>query len=95
MVERFPALDLFQRPQSEAEVVAVRKSGQAKNHEGMARVREKLNQIVIRVFHKLKKGKMENSEELFSNYVIKYLQINRICVCCYLADINTERKKSN
>ena len=93
MVEHFPALDLFQRPQSEAETVAVRKSGQAKNREGTARVREKLNQIVIQVFHKLKKGKMENSEGLFSNYIIKCLQINCICLCCYLFDTNTERKK--
>lgn len=78
MVERFPALDLFQRPQSEAEIVAVKGSGQAKNHEGMAAARAKLNQIVRQAFHKLKEKSIENSEELFSNYVIKYLQINQM-----------------
>ena len=53
MVEHFPALNLFQRRQSEAEIVAVKKSGQAKSHEGMAVAREKLNQTVGQVFHKL------------------------------------------
>lgn len=57
MVEHFPALDLFQRRQSEAEIVAVKKSGQAKSHEGMAVAREKLNQTVGQVFHKLKEKK--------------------------------------
>lgn len=78
MVEHFPALDLFQRRQSEAEIVAVKKSGQAKSHEGMAVAREKLNQTVGQVFHKLKekKKKMEYSEELFSNYIMKYMQIH-------------------
>lgn len=53
--------------------MAVRQTEQAKSREGMARVRETLNQTVIQAFHKLKKRKMENSEELFSNYIIKYL----------------------
>lgn len=37
--------------------MAVRETGQAKSHEGMARVRERLNQTVIQAFHKLKKKK--------------------------------------
>ena len=32
---------------------------------------------------------MGNGEQLFSN-----LQINRVCLCCYLFDTNTERKKN-